>query len=74
MVQAAESAVHHYKDDRKEFEERTKAIRSLKDMFTAKQNTHIKNLQEYEHLIIKEMEIGKKMKEVGKNDKPINIK
>ena len=65
MVQAAESAVQHYKDDKKEFEERTKAIRSLKDIFTAKQNTHIKNLQEYEHLIVKEMEIGKKMKEVG---------
>ena len=67
MVQAAESAVQHYKDDRKEFEERTKAIKSLKNMFTAKQNTHIKNLQEYDYLIVKEIEIGKKMKEVGIN-------
>ena len=64
MINAAESAIKNYKDNRKEFDARTESIENLKNISTEKQKTHIKNIREYENLIAKEDEISKKMKEV----------
>ena len=64
MINAAESAIRNYKDNKKEFDTRTESIENLKNISTEKQKTHIKNIKEYENLIAKENEISKKMKEV----------
>ena len=64
MINAAESAIKNYKNNKKEFDARTESIENLKNISTEKQKTHIKNIREYENLIAKEDEISKKMKEV----------
>ena len=64
MINAAESAIKNYKDNKQEFDARTESIENLKNTSTEKQKTHIKNIKEHENLIAKENEISKKMKEV----------
>ena len=45
MINAAESAIKNYKDNKKEFDARTESIENLKNISTEKQKTHIKNIR-----------------------------
>ena len=64
MMDTAQSAIQHYKNDVAEFKKRSVAIRGLKFNFLSKQKIHMQNVAEYEKLLAEEERIREKITEV----------
>ena len=65
MVDAAQLALQHYRNDPAEYKARNDVLKDLKKTFTIKQKHHIKNITDYENLVIKEKKLRGRLKDVS---------